>query len=142
LTNKAFINLRISGQELNLGKITEQLGISPAHSYRKGETFFDEKRGGEKIVCQEDCWLAGTETEPGETMGQALSRFIGDLLPFADFLKRLSKNVDITIWASVYPESEQVNFHLSAEIIAALHQIGAGFDGSALFLRQFYDGRA
>ena len=142
MENRAFISLRISGQELNLREITKQLHMSPTHAYKKGESFLDRWRGGEKIVYREDCWLAETETEPGETPELALTRFVVELLPFTDFLKRLSQSADITILVSVYPESEQVNLHLSPEVIAALYQIGAGFDGSVLFLRQFYDGRA
>lgn len=140
MENKAFINLRISGEGLNLQEITARLEMSPDYAYKKGDVFIDHKHGGQTIVYQEDCWIAGIESIPKESIGQSIERFLELLKPVSGYLKELAQRSQITVWASIYPENEQMNIHLSSTTIAILHSIGVSFDGSVMFLKQFYDG--
>lgn len=135
-----FINLRISGFGLDLQEISNQIGMIPHCAYKKGDIFVDKKRDGKEVIYQEDCWIAGTETFPNETIEQALERFLKQIIPVSNYVNNLAKKNEVTIWISAYPDDEQTNIHLSVETIRALCEIGVSFDCSTLFLKQFYDG--
>ena len=136
----SFIKLRISGDGLNLQEITDQLGLLPSHTSRKGDAFISRWRH-EKIIYQEDCWLAEHEPSEGAKLELEIEHFATQLKPSAAYLKSLSEKYNVTFWISAYPEGEQANVHITAKTIGILSELGATLDCSMAFLKEFYDGK-
>jgi len=137
---KSYVKLRISGIGLNIQEISSRLGLAPDHVYMKGDICSPRNHSGEEIAYQEDCWIKGIESDEDINVEKTLERFVGTLKSSSDYLKTLSKEHDVTVWVSVYPDSEQANIHIAAPIIIALSEIGATLDCSTLFLKDFYNG--
>ena len=134
-----FIDLRISGMGLDLQDITKNLSMKPAFSSKKGDVIFNKATGTETIH-KEDSWIVGVETAPGASIEQTIEKFLKQLIPAASYLKDLAAKFEVTVWVSTFPETEQINVHLSPQAINDIHEIGASFDCSVKFLKQFYDG--
>jgi len=81
-----------------------------------------------------------TETASNETIEKATKRFLDGLLPSAAYLKNLAGKYNATLWISAYPETEQINLHLSQNTIKRIFDLGITLDFSIMFLKQFYDG--
>ena len=135
-----FIDLRISGIGLDFQEITRNLSMKPNYSYKKGDVVFSKVPGIETIH-KEDLWIAGIEIAAGKTIEQTLAQFLKQLIPAARYLKKLAIKYEVTVWVSAYPETEQINVHLSPQVIHDINEIGASFDCGVMFLKQFYDGQ-
>lgn len=137
---KSFINLRISGQGLNLEEITQKLKSVPDRTYKRGDIFVDQKHGGKKVIYQEDCWILGYEPDENTSFEEELEYFVTKFKNASAYLKSLAEEHNITIWISTYPDCEQANTHISFPTINILNEIGATLDCSVTFLKEFYDG--
>jgi len=85
--------------------------------------------------------LRRSKTVEGETPEDALFRFLEMLHPHGDYIKKLSSSFDVTLWLSLYPDNEQMNFHFSHDTISRVCDMGISIDCSAMFLNQIYEGR-
>jgi len=137
---KSFVKLRISGVGLNLQEISDQLGLAPDQAYKKGDACAHREHGGEAAAYHEDCWMVGLESDEDMTVEENVERLVSMLISSSVYLKALSKEHNVTVWVSAYPDAEQANIHIAAPTIAALSEIGAALDCSTLFLKDFYDG--
>ena len=137
---KMFIKIRISGDKLELEKISKQLKVSPICTYKKGDLITNTKIKVNVETYQEDCWMYGIESKDTELQGDFLQRFVKELVPHSEFLKSIAIGNDITIWISIYPDNEQCNINIPTFVIDFISKIGATLDINTLFLKNFYDG--
>ena len=135
-----FVKLRIAGDGLNFCEITDTLGVLPDFSYRKGDTYVDKFRTGRVIIYDEDCWLAEVKKSDNETVEECIEKFVLKLYHAVNYLKMLASRFDVTLWISLYPNSEQANFRLSRKTVCALSEMGISVDFDIAFLKEFYDG--
>lgn len=138
--DKGFVCLRISGTNINLQEVSDMLKTKPSMTHKKGDIHTNKRVSGQVIVHQEDCWIVKTETASNETIEKATKRFLDGLLPSAAYLKNLAGKYNATLWISAYPETEQINLHLSQNTIKRIFDLGITLDFSIMFLKQFYDG--
>jgi len=137
---RTFVDLRISGDGLDLDEITEKLGMAPDVSFKKGDVHIDTKFGSKATVYQEDCWITGYEYSGEAIFEETLDSFMAKINLSASYIKSLSEMHKITVWISAYPDSEQANIHLSKNSIEIINEIGATLDCSMAFLKEFYEG--
>ena len=135
-----FVDIRISGIDLNLDEITSRLAMNPDYAYKKGDTCLDYKYGGTKIVYSEDCWITAYKPKEKTPVEKQLEEFVNVLADSSDYLQELASKHDVTIWISMYPDNEQVNLHISTPTIKTLARIGASLDCSTAYLKSFHDG--
>ena len=66
--------------------------------------------------------------------------YLEALLPFKKEIYEISKTEYISLWLTLYPDSYQLNFHLSNKTCAALTEYGIKLDISVMNLQDFYNG--
>jgi len=135
-----FINLRISGTELDFQEITTKLEMPPVNCGKKGDVIESRVPGIGKNTIQEDFWIGEHKPDENANFEENLEHFVVKLIPSSNYLKSLAEKHNVTIGVSAYPDNEQANLHVSLPTIMALSEIGATLDCSMAFLKDFYDG--
>ena len=136
---RGFLTLRISGDGLSNEETSKKLGVKSDTFNKKGEKHFN-KITKTSIIYPEDCWYAGVEIEEEDSFEEVVVCFLKKLQPSAGYLKELSSSFDVTLWLDMYPDNEQMNVHLSNDIISIVSEMGITIDVGAMFLKQFYEG--
>ena len=140
MEGNGFVKLRITGENLNFEEIIQALSCQPSFTYRKGEHCtpkFGDKR---PKIHKEDCLLFETEKQDDETIDDMLYKFLTGFTKSKEYINELSKNADITLWVSVYPDEEQSNIHLGNKTVKLLGDMGLSVDFNIMFLKNLYDG--
>ena len=135
---KSFVALRISGNELNTNIISEELGIIPHYTQKKGNPITSKYTNEIVGHYEEDCWIYEIESNCKDTTEMCLERLFLTILPHSKYLKNLSAKHNVTIWVSIYPDNEQNNLHLSENILKVICEMGATLEISTLFLESLY----
>jgi len=138
MLGNCFIKLMISGTGLDLDGITNVLNTSPDIAYKKGDMIASRFKT-DKTEHTEDGWITSVEFDK-QPLELGIETFVLQFVPYAKYLKELSKSHDVTFWVSLYPETEQFNVNLTKETITALCKMGATFDFGVAFLQTLYNG--
>ena len=140
MEGKGFVKLRITGQDLNLEQINNELSQQPSFTYRKCDTYTPKFGDKQPIICKEDCWLFEVEKQEDETIDATVYRFLTKFEKSKEYINKLSQKAELTLWVSVYPDNEQSNIHLENKTLKLLADIGLVVDFDIMFLKNFYDG--
>ena len=140
MEGKGFVKLRITGQDLNLEQINNELSQQPSFTYRKGDTYTPKFGDKQPIIYKEDCWLFEVEKQEDETIDATVYRFLTKFEKSKEYLNKLSQKAELTLWVSVYPDNEQSNIHLENKTLKLLADIGLVVDFDIMFLKDFYEG--
>lgn len=134
-----FVDLRISGQNIDLEGLTESLSIPPNHICKKGDVKYD---GITKkyFTYSEDCWTGGIQVENEEETESKISGFIDLLYKNKETIQQLSKFHHITLWITLHPDTNQFNLHLSNKILEKINELGINVDITCMYLQEFYSG--
>ena len=139
MEGKGFVKLRITGQDLNLEQINNELSQQPSFTYRKGDTYTPKFGDKQPIIYKEDCWLFEVEKQEDETIDATVYSFLTKFEKSKEYLNKLSQKAELTLWVSVYPDNEQSNIHLENKTLKLLADIGLVVDFDIMFLKDFYD---
>ena len=134
----AFLYLRISGNDLDIERISTVLNEIPCQSFKVGEVR-NTKYG--TVVYKEDCWMSEYIMPENQSFDEAVVQFMQSYLSQREFINALAEKNDITVWGSVYPDENQCNIGLSKSTIRFLHSFGVDFDLTMTFLSDFYEGK-
>ncbi|MCL2353441.1 MAG: DUF4279 domain-containing protein [Defluviitaleaceae bacterium] len=134
-----YINLRISGVNLDFDEITKELGVEPKRISRKGDIVLN-KYSLPPTIIQEDVWSLEYELDEDANLGDAFEGVALQLQPAAPYLKSLAQKYQVTFWVSLYLDGIQKNMHITSKTIEALSEMGATVDCTMMFLKDFYEG--
>ena len=140
MKGNGFVKLRIAGQDLNFEQINKELSQKPSAIYCKGDSYTPKFGDKQPIIYNEDCWIFETEKQEGEMLDDMLYNFLTRFIKSKEYIKELSLNTDVSLWVSVYPDTEQSNIHLENKTIKLLSDMGLVIDFDIMFLKDFYDG--
>ena len=140
MEGKGYVKLRITGQDLNLEQINNELSQQPSFTYRKGDTYTPKFGDKQPIIYKEDCWLFEVEKQEDETIDATVYRFLTKFEKSKEYINKLSQKAELTLWVSVYPDNEQSNIHLENKTLKLLADIGLAVDFDIMFLKDFCDG--
>ena len=139
MEGKGFVKLRITGQDLNLEQINNELLQQPSFTYRKGDIYTPKFGDKQPIIYKEDCWLFEVEKQEDETIDATVYRFLTKFVKSKEYLNKLSQKAELTLWVSAYPDNEQGNIHLENKTLKLLADFGLVVDFDIMFLKDFYD---
>jgi len=120
-----YIYTRITGNDLIIDEITNALELTPAFSYKKGETKITEF--GENVVYIEDCWqheiLVKAKTELNALLLKHL-RFLADKNNIFEVYKKKHK---VQLGIMLYYDDYQNTIIFSQEISKMLAKLDIDF---------------
>ena len=132
-----FVKFRISGQNIDLERISKTLNIVPDYSYKKGDTNYDIFK--QAITYIEDCWIAGIKIENENETEEKISEFVSLFYENKSFVQQLSKMHCITLWITLHPDI-QFNLHFSKKVLDMISELGIDMDITCMQLQEFYSG--
>jgi len=132
-----FIKLRIVGEGLDISNISQTLKMEPTISYKKDDI---RVYRNETIKYKEDCWLLDVEIANEEEIEFAIDDFVSKFIAHMEIIREWAKKCSITLWLTLYPESIQLNFHMSNDTLKKIESCGIDFDVSIMCLQEFYNG--
>lgn len=133
-----FISFRISGIGLDIGAVTNKMGLKPSCALKKGDVI--KGRFSIEHIQNEDCWMFDIDPQASDNSDKIISEFVGRYLTNRTFIRSLSEKFSVTVWCEIYQETEQYNIHLSSSIMFLLQDLGVSLDISILNLQSFYEG--
>ena len=94
MEGKGYVKLRITGQDLNLEQINNELSQQPSFTYRKGDTYTPKFGDKQPIIYKEDCWLFEVEKQEDETIDATVYRFLTKFEKSKEYINKLNqKNI-------------------------------------------------
>lgn len=113
------VALRLRGDTLDPDFLTQQLGLAPSFSARKGDGDSDHAPGGDTGIWTYHLPLA-EETELGSVVEQLLALFPGD----ATLWEELTSTYTTDVCCAVHLQGDHQRTALDAEVLAALGRRG------------------
>lgn len=126
MDNSGHCSLVISGENLNLTKISEDLQLQPTKRVRKGEKL---KIGGE---CPQDVWAYHIQVDELTAPDRALETLLLTIGQNGNYLRQLADEADVRVKCYVQSDYAQVFFRFSPDVIRALANLNIPFDISIL----------
>jgi hypothetical protein len=119
--HQSMASLRIFGDDLIPGEITELLGCQPTDSYAKGQIVRGEKTGRE-YVKQTGMWqLEATDHQPGD-LDQQIAELLGKVTDDLRIWVSLSEQFSIDIFCGLFMEKGNEGISISPDTLLALGQ--------------------
>ena len=124
------VSLRISGDSLDPDFITQQLGVTPTMSARKGDP---PRRGTEPRDV--GVWVYRPDVPPDTELGDALDLLLESLPEDATLWEELSSTFAVDVFCGVFLEADNQATRIDAAVIARLAHLGlaVSFDFHAPF---------
>lgn len=115
--------LRIHGDELDLDRVTQSLGLKPDFSGRKGEHIGDNPR---RAVFESNLWGLRSNDEFSASFEQQLQAFVARLEERGEALSALARRpgVDAELLLGYSSSGGQGGLTLSAELLARIASLG------------------
>mgnify|MGYP003302073396 CR=1 FL=1 len=130
-----FVNMRISGENLDFEKIDRIIKMDNVKTLKKGDVHI---KHGEKIIIQEDVWQCSCEIKDDVNLQKGIEDFICKIYEYHSFVNELSSSAYTSLWVTVYPEKVQLNFQLSNSMLRKLYNMGINFDLTIMNLNELY----
>ena len=81
------------------------------------------------------------EIQVSEDVNNSILAYLTRLLPYKEIFYTFAKNHIISLWLTLYPESYQLNLHLSNQVIVLLEELGFEIDVTVMSLQDLYNGK-
>ena len=130
-----FINLRISGEKLDFDEINSVINVSNVVCHKKGEVHVYKNQ---EVTFGEDVWITHFEVGEDKNLEIELEQFINKIYESRFYISKLCLENDISLWVTVYPDTYQLNLHLSGITIKRIYEFGIDFDLSIMCLNELY----
>jgi hypothetical protein len=128
-----FIYFRISGQELELDKITSIIGITPSSTQKKGEI---RQYRGKEIISKENIWMIAVEVNNTENTNDILVEMTERLFSHEEYISKLTKSAECAVFVTLHHENYQRNFHMSKNTMSKLVKMGVDFYLTSMDVRE------
>lgn len=132
-----FVKLRISGEDIDLEKVSSTLNMTPKFICKKNDINYN-KITNQPITYSEDCWIAGIEIEHEEETERKILEFIDLLYKNKNTIQQLSMMHHITLWITLNQDTTQYNLHFSKEVLNKVSDLGIDIDITCMQLQEFY----
>lgn len=133
-----FIDFIVSGQNINLDKITSITNVIPKYLHKKGDIYCD-KYTKKSITYSENCWIANIEVDNFDEIEKKTHEFVDLFYKNKEYIKQLLNECTVTLWITLYQETNQYNLHFSRETLSKIVELGIGVDITIMQLQEFYN---
>jgi hypothetical protein len=115
------VALRIRGDSLDPDFLTQQLGVAPSFSARKGEVI--ARRGREQLHTT-GVWTYRLEVPSATELGDALSRLMDALPEDLTMWEEITTSFSADVFCGAFLEDDNQSTNISPEVLATLGQRG------------------
>ncbi|MEO6524998.1 MAG: DUF4279 domain-containing protein [Gemmatimonadaceae bacterium] len=115
------VALRIRGDALDPERLTQQLGVAPSFSARKGEVTV--WRGRERLH-PTGVWTFRLEASPGTELGDAVAHVLAALPENAALWEEITSAFDADLFCGVFLEDDNQSTVIPPEVMSALGRRG------------------
>ena len=115
------VALRIRGDALDPDFLTQQLGVAPSFSTRKGEVI--ARRGGERLHTT-GVWTYRVEAPPGTELGDAIAHLLAALPEDATLWEEITSSFSADLFCGVSMEDDNQRTVIDPEVLNALARRG------------------
>jgi len=115
------VALRIRGDTLDPDFFTQQLGVAPSFSTRKGEVI--ARRGREQLHTT-GVWTYRVEVPPGTELGDAIAHLLAALPEDATLWEEITSSFSADLFCAVSMENDNQRTVIDPEVLNALARRG------------------
>jgi hypothetical protein len=115
------VSLRIRGDALDPDFLTQQLGVAPSFSARKGDVTV--RRGRERRH-ETGVWSYRAEVPAGTELGDALTHLLAALPQDATLWEEITSSFDADLFCGVFLENDNQSTVVPPEVLAELGRRG------------------
>ena len=134
MREKGIVYLIIKGQNLKLEQISKELSQQPYITHRKGDTYIPEFGDKQPEIYEEDYWSFKITKHENETIDATVYRFLTKFKKSKEYLNKLSKKADLTLWVCVYTYDKQSMICLEKKTLKLLADFGLIVDFDIMFI--------
>ena len=117
------ISLRIFGDDLDPSFITQQLGIAPTESGRKGEPNESSRRGAMSLW-ETGAWVFRLSVRSDTELGDALDELLAAMPQDATLWEELTSTYAVDVYCGVFLEANEQSTTIPADVLARLGRLG------------------
>jgi hypothetical protein len=111
------VSLRIRGDALDPDFLTQQLGVAPSFSARKGEVI--ARRGREKLQTT-GVWTYRIEVPPATELGDAIAHLLAVLPEDATLWEEITSSFSADLFCGAFLEADNQSTIVPSEVLSAL----------------------
>jgi len=115
------VALRIRGDALDPDFLSQQLGVAPSFSARKGEVI--ARRGRERLQVT-GVWTYRLEVPPGTELGDAVERLLSALPEDATLWEEITSSFTADVFCGAFLEDDNQSTVIHPDVLAALGRRG------------------
>lgn len=115
------VALRIRGDALDPDFISQQLGVAPSFSARKGER---TSRRGRETLHTTGVWTYRYEVLPGTDLGDAIERLLAALPEDATLWEEITSSFVADVFCGAFLENDNQSTLIQPEVLSALGRRG------------------
>jgi hypothetical protein len=121
------VSLRIRGDALDPDFLTQQLGVAPSFSARKGEMV--ARRGTERLHTT-GVWTYRLEVPPATELGDAIAHLLAALPEDATLWEEITSSFTADVFCGVFLENDNQSTVIPPEVLRTLgrHGLPLSFD--------------
>lgn len=121
-------SIRIFGVDLDLDSISNQVGIQPSESHRKGDRSLASRS------YSEDMWRIDSPHPKTESLDVHLSWLRRVLLPRYGFIRRLSREYEVSSYCGISVDGNDCRFRLPSEALRIFVDLGIAMNLTVIFI--------
>ncbi|HEV7992521.1 MAG TPA: DUF4279 domain-containing protein [Gemmatimonadaceae bacterium] len=115
------VSLRIRGDALDPDFLTQQLGVAPSFSARKGEV--TARRGRERLHTT-GVWTFRLEVPPATELGEAIGHVLAALPEDATLWEEITSSFTAELFCGVFLENDNQSTVIQPDVLSALGRRG------------------
>jgi hypothetical protein len=115
------VSLRIRGDALDPDFLTQQLGVAPSFSARKGELI--ARRGTERLQTT-GVWTYRLEVSPATELGDAIAHLLAALPEDATLWEEITSSFTADVFCGVFLENDNQSTVIQADVLGTLGRRG------------------
>lgn len=115
------VSLRIRGDALDPDFLTQQLGVAPSFSARKGELI--ARRGTERLQTT-GVWTYRLEVSPATELGDAIAHLLAALPEDATLWEEITGSFTTDVFCGVFLENDNQSTVIQADVLSTLGRRG------------------
>jgi hypothetical protein len=117
------ISLRILGDDLDPDFLTQQLGVAPTESGRRGEP--NDRAGGGRPSSREiGLWIYRVSAAPDTELGDALDQLLAAMPQDATLWEELTSTYAVDVFCGVQLEADSQSTAIPADVLERLGRLG------------------
>ena len=115
------VSLRIRGDALDPDFITQQLGVAPSFSAKKGELI--ARRGRERLQTT-GVWTYRLEVQPATELGDAIERLLAAFPEDATLWEEITSSFSADVFCGAFLEADNQSTVIQPQVLASLGRRG------------------